>query len=175
MLRPHIVEYEHRPASEAPFVVFDRDGTLTVDDGYTHKVADFQWNPEILPLLSLISERRIPVAIATNQSGVARGFFSLEQVDQFHRHLVDRAADLGVQVVVIATCPHPAADPPYCECRKPLPGLVKAVVERMGVSPANGFMVGDRSSDLEAGRLTGLSGLLVPDAHAALAVAWGGG
>lgn len=166
--------YSALPPSDATFVVLDRDDTLTLDDGYTHKVRDFRWNPDILPILGLLSERSVPVAIATNQSGVARGFFSLDQVDRFHSHLVDRATELGVRIVLIATCPHAALDPPECQCRKPLPGLVKTVIDIMGVSPSRGFMIGDRMSDLEAGNSAGLSSHLVPHAHAALTATLGG-
>jgi D-glycero-D-manno-heptose 1,7-bisphosphate phosphatase len=168
MLEPHVVMYSPPPQSDATYVVFDRDNTLTLDDGYTHNVRDFRWNPTVLPILSLLSDKNLPVAIATNQSGVARDFFSLEQVDRFHRCLVDRATDLGVQVVVIATCPHAALEPPECQCRKPLPGLVTSVIEIMGVSADRGFMIGDRLSDLEAGCSAGLSSHLVADAHAVL-------
>ncbi len=174
MLEPHIVGYAPLPSPDSIFVVFDRDGTLTVDNGYTHDVRDFQWNPEILPTLSLISGRGIPVAIATNQSGVARGFFSLGQVDIFHQHLVDRARDLGIQVVLAATCPHAATNPPECLCRKPLPGLVRGIVEVMQVPPAHGFMIGDKVSDLEAGNSAGLSSYFVADAYVALSATLGG-
>lgn len=168
MISPHTIVYSPLPPPSSTFVVFDRDNTLTIDKGYTHRIEDFQWNPQILPVFSLLSRRHIPVAIATNQSGVARGMFSIDQVNDFHTHLVASAADLGLQVVAIATCPHPALEPPTCQCRKPLPGLLTELVKVMKVSPENGFMIGDQNSDLEAGRRAGLSSHLVADAQSVL-------
>jgi len=167
-MEPHVVRYSPNPSRRSKFVIFDRDGTLTIDSGYTYKVRDFAWNPEIIPSLTLLSNLRMPIAVATNQSGVSRGFFTLSEVDDFHRTLVSEAGKIGVNIVVIATCPHPATKPPICSCRKPLPGLLHQIVTHLGVDSTECIFVGDKKSDIEAGEAAGISSYFVKDSQTVL-------
>ena len=117
--------------------------------------------PGALNLLKELKRRKISAVIATNQSGVARGFFSLEEVNQFHKLMLEKIEDAGGEINKIEICPHllGAKVNHYsvdCECRKPKPGMINRLLLSMRCSPENAIMIGDRISDIEAGQSAGV-------------------
>lgn len=159
-LEPLLFEFCQVPSNPAKFVVFDRDGTLTQDDGYTYRTQDLAWMPGALDLLANLGEAGVPTFIATNQSGIARGYYSIEQMNEFHSLLVSEARAHGGNICAIAVCPHLAAGTVAeytgaCACRKPEAGLLVCLAERYGLTWAHGLVVGDKSSDREAARRVG--------------------
>jgi D-glycero-D-manno-heptose 1,7-bisphosphate phosphatase len=143
-----------------PLVILDRDNTLTVDEGYTHLVTNFQWMPGAREFLSEIYSHGINVAIATNQSGIGRGYYTVPEVDLFHDYLVAEADSAGVKISTIAYCPHyfEIESQGHCSCRKPAPGMLLEIVKLLG--PSKTVMIGDKGSDLEAAEAAGIPGLL---------------
>lgn len=142
------------------FVVFDRDRTLTHDAGYTHLAEDLRWMPGVLDLLLELENCGIPAFVATNQSGVARGYYSIEQMSQFNALLVQQARDHGGSIRAIAVCPHldggtVVAYAGTCRCRKPETGLLDVLGARYDLNWEHGLVVGDKDSDLEAARRVG--------------------
>ncbi len=151
------------------FVIFDRDGTLTFDDGYIHRVSDFRWMPGAVELLSYLNRQDVSVFIASNQSGVGRGYFTIEQMEAFNRELVSRAlSDSGLRITAIAVCPHSPIPHESCVCRKPKIGLLLALHERFNFSKARGCLIGNSKSDLQAAMRFGLTGIEIGESGLSL-------
>ena len=147
--------------STVSLVIFDRDGTLIEDTGYPIKPAGVVWQPGALKTIAWLTSQGVSVAVATNQSGVARGYFTLEQVRAFHKAMDTKIQAEGGQVAAYAICPHLidglvveyAVD---CVCRKPKPGLIKQLLEKLQVRPEGAVMLGDRETDFLAGQAAGV-------------------
>ncbi|MFJ6793153.1 D-glycero-alpha-D-manno-heptose-1,7-bisphosphate 7-phosphatase [Streptomyces sp. NPDC091268] len=137
-------------------VLFDRDGTLVVDVPYNGDPARVRPMPTAPAAVRMLRELGVRVGVVSNQSGVARGLLSREQVRAVGR----RVDELFGPFDVWAVCPHGPAD--GCACRKPAPGLVLAACARLGTVPARTVVVGDIGSDLGAARAAGARGVLVP-------------
>ncbi|MBT2479731.1 HAD-IIIA family hydrolase [Streptomyces sp. ISL-94] len=137
-------------------VLFDRDGTLVVDVPYNGDPARVVPMPSARAAIAALRGRGIPTGVVSNQSGVARGLLTRDQV-QSVRLRVD--ALLG-PFAVWAVCPHRPED--GCGCRKPSPGLVLAACERLGVAPRRTVVVGDIGADVRAAEAAGARSVLVP-------------
>ena len=143
------------------FVILDRDGVINVDsDSYVKSVDE--WMPEIgsIEAIKKLAQLNIPVAIATNQSGIGRGYFSYAEVYKMHAkllNLLDKDADI---IKYISLCPHlPTAD---CECRKPNTGLLDEISEKLGIQlNKTVFFVGDSLKDIQAARKAKCTPVLV--------------
>lgn len=140
-------------------VFFDRDNTLTRDEGYCYKVSDFAWMPGADKALMRLATHQIPVFIVTNQGGIAKGLFTTTQMQAFHDHLCNMAQKAGGFITDIAYCPHhpQAADPDLrdCACRKPKAGLLEQLADRHEIDLSHSVMIGDRASDVAAGKTAG--------------------
>jgi D-glycero-D-manno-heptose 1,7-bisphosphate phosphatase len=137
-------------------VFLDRDGTLTVDHGYTHRVEDYELLPGVVEGLRLIARQGYALAILTNQSGLARGLFQREDLEDFHRHLIDDLSQQGVTIESALHCPHlPDAG---CDCRKPAPGLLHRAERELGADLARSWVIGDRISDIDLATRAGCRG-----------------
>ena len=141
-------------------VFLDRDQTLNVDHGYTHLVDDFAWMPGAAAALALFHRHGIACFIVTNQGGIGREFFTAAQMQAFNDHLVAQTALAGGHIMDIAHCPHHPDAPTSamrtpCSCRKPAPGMLLKLAAKWNVDLAGSVMIGDRDSDVEAGRAAG--------------------
>jgi D-glycero-D-manno-heptose 1,7-bisphosphate phosphatase len=149
------------PATQA--VIFDRDGVLIENFGFVHRLEQTQWVDGALELLGVLRERSVLALVATNQSGVARGYFGLDDVNVIHTRLTNDAAAVGGEIAAFEVCPHLPSGivPPYnvvCECRKPKPGMLIKLVSRFGLDPSKVLFVGDQETDLQAARAAGVMG-----------------
>ncbi|WP_190190708.1 D-glycero-alpha-D-manno-heptose-1,7-bisphosphate 7-phosphatase [Streptomyces minutiscleroticus] len=139
-------------------VLFDRDGTLVADVPYNGDPALVVPLPSVREAVAAVRARGVPVAVVSNQSGVARGLLTHRQVEAVAR----RVEELLGPFAVWAVCPHGPGD--GCGCRKPAPGLVRAACARLGADPARTVVVGDIGADVTAARAAGARGVLVPTA-----------
>ncbi|HEV3189846.1 MAG TPA: HAD-IIIA family hydrolase [Polyangiaceae bacterium] len=157
--------------------ILDRDATIidVVRDEETGTVS-VAFHPEQLRFLPgaiegmrTLQDSGYVLCIATNQPGPAKGQFSVEAVRRTNRALTERLTHEGVRIAAIEVCMHhpgggPGGDPlllQSCECRKPKPGMLNALVQRLGAVRADSWMIGDSASDIEAGHAAGLrTGLL---------------
>ncbi|GAA0224419.1 HAD family hydrolase [Cryptosporangium japonicum] len=149
-----------RPDGDAPrLVLFDRDGTLTVDDPpYNGDPARVRLRPTAREAVDVLRDRHIAVGVVSNQSGVGRGLLTRAQVEA----VADRIEQLLGRFDAWVFCPHtPAAG---CACRKPAPGLVLAATDALGVPPAATAVIGDIGADVGAATAAGAAGVLVPTA-----------
>ncbi len=140
-------------------VFFDRDNTLTCDDGYTHKVSDFAWITGAPQALARLHKAGIAVFIITNQGGIAKGLFTKGQMQDFHDHLIEQAALSGGKIHDIAYCPHhpdaPDEAQKNCTCRKPSAELFFTLADKWHIDLKQSVMIGDKQSDVQAGEAAG--------------------
>ena len=152
--------------SPRPAVFLDRDGVLIEDSGYPHRPEDLVLIPGAARAVSGIHAAGALAIIVTNQSGVARGLFSLEQMEAFNALLVERLAADGGRIDAVYACPFHAeavADRfrhPDHPDRKPNPGMILRAAQDHGVDLSRSLMIGDRDTDLEAARRAGVAGHL---------------
>lgn len=147
-------------------VFLDRDGTLNHDPGYIHRPEAFILLPGVQEAVRTLNEAGYLAVVVTNQAGIARGYYTEEDLCAVHRKLRDEVAAEGGRLDGIYHCPHhPAAgDGPLtraCFCRKPAPGMIYRAALDLEIDLGRSFMIGDREGDLEAGRRAGCRTILV--------------
>jgi D,D-heptose 1,7-bisphosphate phosphatase len=140
-------------------VFLDRDGTIARDVNYCRRVEDFEFLPTVSRAIRLLNENRFLVVVITNQSGIARGFFTEATLEQIHRYMEEELAKDHARLDAIYYCPHHPDD--GCPCRKPEPGLLFKAAAELGISLPDSFMVGDNNKDVAAGRRAGCRTVLV--------------
>jgi D-glycero-D-manno-heptose 1,7-bisphosphate phosphatase len=143
-------------------IFLDRDGTLNNnrDQYYIWRKEDFQLNPGVIDTLAELSERGYLLVVITNQGGVSKGAYGMEEVESVHTHMRSLLETGGVVLEEVYVCPH-HPDHENCLCRKPLPLLIQKALARFGIDPARSWMVGDAERDMVAGRAAGLKTLRV--------------
>lgn len=159
-----------------PAAFLDRDGVLNVDHGYVSRAADFQWLPGVIPALRRLQQAGFVLVVVTNQSGIARGYYSQQDFDLLSAHMLAELAAHGVAAPAVYACPHHpqallAAYRQDCNCRKPRPGLLLQAVADLHINLAASCLFGDKPSDIAAGRAAGVgrcvligTGAMPPDA-----------
>jgi D-glycero-D-manno-heptose 1,7-bisphosphate phosphatase len=152
--------------SPVPAVFLDRDGTLNIEKNYLHRPADFEFISGAPEAIRRLNRAGFKVLVVTNQSGVARGYFDLDDVERLHRHIADRLAEADARVDGFYVCPHHPSEGqgPYvrdCACRKGAPGLLLEAAEEHHIDLNRSFMIGDKPADIEAGERAGCTPLLV--------------
>ena len=144
-----------------PAAFIDRDGVLNVDHGYVFRVQDFAWLPGAIDALALLQRAGYALVVVTNQSGVARGLYTMADVERLHAHLLADLRAHGVELTGLYACPHhpEGTVPEYrldCACRKPMPGMIEQAAREHGLDLAASCLFGDKASDIEAGRRAGV-------------------
>lgn len=131
-------------------VFLDRDGTLMADVGYPRHPDQVRLLPGVAEGLAACRDAGFRLAIISNQSGVGRGYFGADAVQAVHRRLLDLPEAEGVPIDDAQYCLHAPED--ECACRKPSPLMIERLARQLGVDPSLSFMIGDKPSDVEAGR-----------------------
>jgi D-glycero-D-manno-heptose 1,7-bisphosphate phosphatase len=140
-------------------VFLDRDGTLIVEKNYLSKIEEVEFIPGTGKALAKLKKKGFLLILITNQSGVGRGFFTMEDVQRVHRHIVGALQQEGATLDGIYICPHQPED--NCECRKPKTKLIRDAAEKFQIDPKQSFMVGDRELDVQLGHNAGCRSVLV--------------
>lgn len=159
------------PSPAARAVFLDRDGVIVVDHGYVHRVEDLVFVPGTVPALRRLQAAGWRLVVVTNQSGLARGLYTQADYARFTSAMVDALAVSGVRLDAVHHCPHlpdatVAAYRLACDCRKPQPGMLLRAARELHLDLAASVMVGDRASDVQAGRAAGVGRcLLVRSGH----------
>ncbi len=144
----------------------DRDGTLIRDKGYLHDPTEVEWLPGVKRALWRLGEAGFELVVVTNQSGVGRGMFPEIKVRQVHRRMqADLQSHHGVSFsgLYYATLNPEETDPPREEwrLRKPRSGMIERASQDLDIDRESSFMVGDKPSDVEAGRRAGCETVLI--------------
>jgi D-glycero-D-manno-heptose 1,7-bisphosphate phosphatase len=141
-------------------IILDRDGVINRDsDNYIRTVDEFIPLPGSIEAIARLNQAGYRVAVATNQSGIARGYFDLETLHAMHEKLRSELAAYGGAIDMIAYCPHGPEE--GCNCRKPKPGMYQAIGKRLD-TPLQGVpIIGDSLRDLQAAQQVGARPILV--------------
>ncbi|MDH4558875.1 D-glycero-beta-D-manno-heptose 1,7-bisphosphate 7-phosphatase [Pseudomonas sp. BN417] len=130
-------------------LILDRDGVINLDsDEYIKSLEEWIPIPSSIDAIARLSKAGWTVAVATNQSGIARGYYDPATLESMHARLRELVAEQGGEIGLIVHCPHGPDD--GCDCRKPRPGMLKRIAEHYGVDLAGIWFVGDSSGDLDA-------------------------
>lgn len=147
-------------------IFLDRDGTLVHPRHYPSRPQDLRLYDDIGPELRALRRMGFFLVVITNQSGLARGLFTVADLDRMHAHLRERLAAQGVWLDAIYYCPHhPDGVIPElarrCDCRKPAPGMLLRAADELPLSLADSWLVGDILDDVDAGHRAGCRSVLV--------------
>ena len=142
-------------------VILDRDGVINEDrDDFVKSVDEWVALPGSMDANAFLNQADFRVVVATNQSGIGRGYFTIHDLNEMHTKMHRLVQQAGGQIEAIWFCPHTAAD--KCECRKPLPGMVEDILQRyLNTDPDELYMVGDSLRDLQAVEAVGGQPVLV--------------
>lgn len=143
----------------------DRDGVINIDNSYVYKIEEFEWMPEIFAALNLAKEAGYEFVIVTNQSGVARGYFTEEDLLKLKAYIEKAFSDNGLSLLGYYYCPHLDGAPiekynKVCNCRKPKPGMLIQAMEDIAIDKEHSFLIGDSKRDVEAAEAVDIRGYL---------------
>jgi D-glycero-D-manno-heptose 1,7-bisphosphate phosphatase len=149
-----------------PAVFMDRDGTVSQEVGYVVHLDRYALLPRSVAAIRRLNQAGLPAFVATNQSGVARGLFGEDLVQAVHERLRGWLAEGGAHLDGIYCCPHHPSEGkgPWtrpCDCRKPLPGLLRRAAAEHDLDLSRSYMIGDSGRDLGAGAAAGATPILV--------------
>ncbi|MEO7426642.1 MAG: HAD family hydrolase, partial [Fibrobacteria bacterium] len=152
-----------------------RDGTINKNTHYLIDFEDFELLPGVGEALKLLQELGYRLFVVSNQSGVARGLFSYQDVEDLHAKVAALFTGMGIRVEEFVFCPHHPEGKVEtyameCECRKPKPGMLRYLTEKYGLDMELSFMVGDNESDAQAGINAGAQGVWLRPESAVIAL-----
>ncbi|MGL4363872.1 MAG: D-glycero-alpha-D-manno-heptose-1,7-bisphosphate 7-phosphatase [Bacteroidales bacterium] len=143
-------------------VFLDRDGVINSDEGhyYVFRTQDFVLTPQLEISLKRLVDAKYQLFVITNQGGIARGLYSLEDTNNVHQELQARLQEYNVQITDFCICPH---HPEYgkCLCRKPQPLMIQKCMSRFEIDAKQSYFLGDRQSDMLAANAAEIKGILV--------------
>ena len=142
-------------------VFLDRDGVLNFDSGYVGNWSDFIFLPGAINGLKNLIRCNFQIIIVTNQSGIARGFFTEREYLSLEREIERYLSEKGVPITATYYCPHhiEGSIPEFslkCDCRKPLPGMLVKAASDFGINFSEAIMIGDKNSDMQAAEAVGI-------------------
>lgn len=140
-------------------VFLDRDGTIIVDSGYLRDPNEVSLVAGAARGLRALHEAGIPLVVVSNQSGLGRGLISEAEAAMVHDRFVELLDEIGIGLAGVYYCPHDPLD--RCSCRKPSTGMFLKARDDLGLDLANTVMIGDRATDVEAGRAAGCRTVLL--------------
>lgn len=141
-------------------IFLDRDGVLNVDHGYVYKVSDFEFVLGIADVLLYLKKKGYVFIIVTDQSGIARGKYTLKDMQLFNNHLEKEFAKLQIFFEKIYFCPH-HPDVFVCDCRKPSPKFWNVAKDEFNIDLSKSWTIGDKLKDCEAGKAAGTKTILL--------------
>lgn len=153
-----------------PPVFLDRDGTLIVEKDYLSDPDQVYLEAGVVDGLRHLHAAGFPLIVITNQSGIGRGKFTVEQARAVNSRLAQLLQECGIRIAGWYLCPHTPDE--NCECRKPRPGLAHTAAADMTFDLRGSFVIGDKRSDLEMADAIEATGLLVATGHGNASLAW---
>lgn len=149
-----------RDDDKIKLIILDRDGVINFDSpDYIKSPEEWHAIPGSLEAIAILNKAGFKVAVATNQSGVGRGYYDLVMLERIHRKMHAELEKVGGHLDALFFCPHhPDAN---CTCRKPKPGLLIQISEYLGIPLNQAIMIGDSPRDIEAAKAAGAKSILI--------------
>lgn len=149
-----------------PAAFLDRDGVVIEDGNYISKIEEIFFLPKAIDAIKLLNNSGYLVVITTNQSGIARGFFTEADLDKIHTHIKLSLLKYDAKIDFFYYCPHHPTEGigsynKNCDCRKPAAGMLYKAARENNININRSFLVGDKINDLEAGKKLGIVSYLV--------------
>jgi D,D-heptose 1,7-bisphosphate phosphatase len=138
-------------------VIFDRDGVLNVNVGYAHRHDQITWTEGAMAAVKAVNDAGLYAFVATNQSGVARGYYTEADVVALHAWMAGELAKQGAGIDAFAYCTDHPDQPSHR--RKPGPGMILELMDEYDVDPTRAVMIGDHDTDIEAALAAGIEGV----------------
>ncbi len=135
-------------------VFLDRDGVINEDRRYVCRPEDFVFKDGVIQTLTELQRLGLAIVIVTNQSGIARGYYTEQDFESLNRWMLAVLADAGIQITGVYFCPHGPED--GCACRKPEPGMILRAAREHELDLSCSWLVGDKTSDIEAACRAGI-------------------
>ncbi len=151
-------------------VFLDRDGTINIEKNYLYRIEDFEFIPGAEKAISMLNRSGYQVVVVSNQAGVARGYYTVKDVEKLHNFINMRLKDYGAHIDQFFFCPHhpEAGLGEYkidCNCRKPKIGMFLQAEKIYQVDKNHSWMIGDNTSDIKAGQRYGIRTILVKSGY----------
>ena len=151
-------------------VFFDRDGIINLDKQYVHKVEDFFFFPEVFDTLKWLREKGYILILITNQSGIARGYYTVEKMETLHQYMQNELCKHAAEFDEIFYCPHHPNGiiPKYsfeCKCRKPGKQLFERAIQKYKIDPQKSIAIGDNDRDLIPAEQIGMKCIKISDCY----------
>lgn len=144
-------------------IFLDRDGTINVEVDYLHECKKLEFVPGAVEALMILQNKGYKLIVITNQSGVGRGYFPIEDVYKVNEYMSQLLSEQGVTIDDFYCCPHTEKD--NCQCRKPQPGMYLKAAKEHDVDFSKSYMVGDKITDVQAAFELGCGFGLVLSGH----------
>jgi len=135
----------------------DRDGVINVEKNYLHKIEDFEFIEGIFELCKKYEALGYAIVIVTNQSGIARGYYSEEDFEILTSWMLKRFKSEGIMIRAVYHCPHHPDISGTCSCRKPEPGMILDAAQKYDLDLKSSLLVGDSERDITAAHRAGIS------------------
>ena len=134
----------------------DRDGVINIDYGYVGSIDKFKFKDGIFELLKFLQKRGYKLFIVTNQSGIAREFYSEEDFHNLMDYMIKELKKRDIEIVDYKFCPHHPDITGECECRKPKAGMILNLAKKYNIDLKNSIMIGDNLTDMQAAKNAGI-------------------
>ncbi len=146
-------------------VFLDRDGVLNKDVSYLYRLEDLEWVNGAKEALAYAHSKGYDLIVVTNQSGIARGYYTVDDMKHLHIHMNEELTKVGAPILHFYYCPHHTDGVVLefsedCYCRKPKPGMILRAIEEYDVDTAHSFLIGDSERDVVAANKAGVKGYL---------------
>ncbi len=144
---------------------FDRDGVLNVDKSYLYKIDELEWIEGAPEALAWLTQKGYAIFVVTNQSGIARGYYTVSDMEKLHNYMAQQVEKAGGKIEKFYYCPHlpegkVAEFAVECDCRKPKPGLILRAFKEYDIDKETAFLIGDKPRDVESAEAAGIKGYL---------------
>ncbi len=156
-----LITIEHKESYDLKALFLDRDGVINYDYGYVHCESNFHFVEGIFDLCRHFIKLGYIIIVITNQSGIAKKLYSEKDFLSLNQWMIERFKDQGIEITKTYYCPHDSID--GCNCRKPKPGMIFNAINEFALNPKECVLIGDNSSDLEAGKLARVGNLVLFD------------
>ena len=127
-------------------IFLDRDGVINVEKNYTYKIDEFEFFDTVFPTLKYLQNLKYKLFIITNQSGIARGYYSIEDFKNLTSWMLKQFRKNQIEISQVEFCPHVSSD--NCNCRKPKTGMIDNILKNHNIDLKNSWLIGDKSSDI---------------------------